>query len=171
MTTFRLPRSLIFLVFAWLAAGTLHAGDVRFPADGSGVLLTLPDGWTTAEDSDGSLKCLSADGDLSFELFPSKNLQDPKANLPEVAQSMAEASGLTGVRTQDGGEKPNPNGTLVAGVVITGKKGEVSYAGVISVITPTKGDFCAFQCFGVKSSLLVNARVMKGIIDSFRAVP
>ena len=168
MTAFRLPRSLVFLVLVWLAVGTLRAGDVKFPADGSGIVLTLPEGWTTTEDSDGSLKCQSPDGDLSFELFPSRNLHDPKANLPEVAQSMAEASGLTDVTTQDGGEKANPQGTMVAGVVLVGKKGDVSYAGVVSVITPTKGDFCAFQCFGVKSTLLVNARVMKSIIDSFR---
>ena len=71
---------------------------------------------------------------------------------------------------QDGGEKPNPNGTKVKGIVVIGKKGDADYAGVVSIITPTQGDPCAFQCFGVKSSLLVNARAMKGIIDSFRTV-
>ena len=158
---------LICLMFG--VAGPLRAGDVRFPADGSSVVLTLPDGWTTAEDKSGVLKCTSADGEFSFELFPSAVLHDPKANLPGVAQSMAEAAGLTDVQTQDGGEKANPNGTKIAGVIILGRKADDAYAGVVSIITPATGDLCAFQCFGTKSVLLVHSKEMARITASFRA--
>ena len=170
MTAFRLSRLLFVLGFAWLAAGPLRAGDVKFPADGSGILLTLPEGWTATEETDGSLKCQSGDHDLTFVLFPNKVLQDNSRELPEIAQSLASGAGLEEITLQDGGEKPNPNGTKVKGIVVTGRKDDAAYAGVVSIITPAQGDACAFQCFGVKSSLLVNARAMKGIIDSFRAV-
>ncbi len=163
MTALRLTRLLFVLSFVWLAAEPLRAGDVKFPADGSGVLFTLPEGWTATEDTDGSLKCLSGDHDLSFVLFPNRVLQDNR-ELPEIAQSLANGAGLEDVTLQDGGEKPNPNGTKVKGIVVTGRKS------VVSILTPTQGDACAFQCFGAKSSLLINARTMKGIIDSFRAV-
>lgn len=169
MTTLRLSRLLVVLGFAWLAAGPLRAGDVKFPADGSGVLFTLPDGWTTVGDADGSLKCQSADGEFFFTLFPNKVLQGPSRELPDIARSMAQFAGLTEVETQDSGEKANPQGTKIAGVIILGKKDDAGYAGVVSVITPTEGDACAFQCFGTKSVLLVHAREMKAITDSFRS--
>ena len=163
MTSLRLLCLLI--VFG---SASLRAGEVKFPADGSGVLLTLPDGWTTAADPDGSLKCQSADGEFSFVLFPNKVLQGASRELPDIARSMAQFAGLTDVETQDGGERPNPQGTHIAGIIVMGKKDDASYAGVVSIITPKTGDACAFQCFGTKSVLLVHSREMKVITDSFR---
>ncbi len=165
-----LVRWMALACLAFGAAGALRAGDLQFPADGSAIALTLPDGWTSAEDKDGSLKCTSADGEFSFELFPSKILHDPKANLAEVAQSLAEAAGLAEVKTQDGGEKANPHGTKITGIIVIGRKGDDAYAGVVSIITPSAGDFCAFQCFGTKSTLLVHSKEMARITASFRAV-
>ena len=163
------PLRLLCLLLV-LGSVRLRAGDVRFPADGSGVLLTLPDGWTTAPDADGSLKCQSADGEFSFVLFPNKVLQGPSRELPDIARSMAEFAGLKEIETQNGGERPNPQGTTIAGIIVMGKKDDADYAGVVSIITPKAGDACAFQCFGTKSVLLVHSREMKAITDSFRSV-
>lgn len=162
------PLRLLCLLFV-LGSVPLRAGDVRFPADGSGVLLTLPDGWTIAPDTDGSLKCQSADGEFSFVLFPNKVLQGPSRELPDIARSMAQFAGLREVKTQESGEKANPQGTNIAGVIVLGKKDDADYAGVVSVITPKEGEACAFQCFGTKSVLLVHSREMKAITDSFRS--
>lgn len=153
-----------------LAVGSLRGGDLRYPADGSGVLLTLPEDWTTAGEADGSLKCQSGDGEFSFVLFPNRVLRGPSRELPDIAQSMAKFAGLADIETQDGGEKVNPNGTRIAGIIVLGKKGGDELAGVVSVITPTEGDACAFQCFGTRSTLLVHSREMKAITDSFRSV-
>ena len=162
----------LFLFLASLllaAAGTLRAGEIKFPADGSSVSLTLPEGWRMSEGDDGSLKCTSGDGELSFDLLPGKILTDPKTNLSEAAEGIGEAAGLKNVRTEDGGEKANANGVKIAGLIVHGWKDNVEYVGVVSILTPPTGEKCAFQCFGTKTALLVHSKDMSRITASFKS--
>ncbi len=160
---------LLLWVFVGLA-GPLRAGEDQFPADGSSVSLTLPEGWTTDEGKDGSLKCTSGDGELSFDLLPGKIITDPQNNLADAAAGLADAAGLKNVTTEDGGEKANPNGVKIAGIIVHGTKDDVEYVGVVSILTPQSGQRCAFQCFGTKTGILVHSKDMAHIIMSFRAV-
>ncbi len=162
-------RWLLLLSFVVLLAGSLRAGEVKFPADGSSVSLTLPEGWTTSENRDGSLRCTSGDGELSFDLLPGRIITDPQTNLADAAAGLADAAGLKNVTTEDGGEKANPNGVKIAGIIVHGTKDEVEYVGVVSVLTPATGERCAFQCFGTKTGILVHSKDMAHITQSFRA--
>ena len=162
-------RCLLLLSLLVGLAGSLRAGEIKFPADGSGVSLTLPDGWTTDEGKDGSLKCTSGDGELSFDLLPGKIITDPQTNLADAAAGLADAAGLKNVTTEDGGEKDNPNGVKIAGIIVHGMKDDVEYVGVVSILTPRNGQRCAFQCFGTKTGILVHSKDMAHITMSFKA--
>ncbi len=173
MIAFHLSRRLLslFLPVAGLilaAVGPLRAGEIKFPADGSSVVLTLPDGWTTSENDDGSLKCTSGDGEFSFDLLPGKIITDPKTNLSEAAEGLGEAAGLKNVQTEDGGEKANANGVKIAGIIVHGWKDDMEYVGVVSILTPETGQKCAFQCFGTKTGILVHSKDMARITASFK---
>ena len=162
---------LVFLpcVGLFLSVGPLRAGEIKFPADGSSVTLTLPDGWTTSEEYDGSLKCTSGDGEFSFDLLPGKIITDPQTDLSDAAAGLASAAGLKNVKTEDGGEKANGNGVKIAGIIVHGWKEDVEYVGVVSILTPPSGQKCAFQCFGTKSGILVHSKDMSRITASFKS--
>lgn len=145
------------------------AGEIKFPADGSSVSLTLPDGWTMKEADDGGLKCTSGDGELSFDLLPGKILTDPKTDLSAAAEGIGEAAGLKNVKTEDGGERANANGVKIAGIIVHGWKDDVEYVGVVSVLSPPNGQKCAFQCFGTKTGLVVHSKEMSRITASFKS--
>ena len=164
-----LPLFLLFVGLTCAAAGPLRAGEIKFPADGSSVILTLPDGWTTNENNDGSLKCTSGDGELSFDLLPGKIITDPKTNLADASAGLADAAGLKNVKTEDGGEKANPNGVKIAGIIVHGMKDDVEYVGVVSILTPQNGEKCAFQCFGTKTGILIHSKDMSRITASFKS--
>ena len=164
-----LPLPLLFLSLTLISVGPLLAAGIKFPADGSSIILTLPDGWTTTEGDDGSLKCTSGDGDFSFDLLPGKILTDPTTNLSEAAEGLGEAAGLKNIRSEDGGEKANPNGVKIAGIIVHGWKEDVEYVGVVSILTPPTGQKCAFQCFGSKSALVVHSKDMSRITASFKS--
>ncbi|MBE7211051.1 MAG: hypothetical protein INR65_08525 [Gluconacetobacter diazotrophicus] len=168
-TRFLSRRCWLLLVLSLVLAGPLRAGETRFPADGTGVSFTLPDGWTTSENRDGSLKCTSGDGELSFDLLPGKIITDPQTNLADAATGLADAAGLKQVTTEDGGEKANPNGVKITGIIVHGMKDDVEYVGVVSILTPPTGERCAFQCFGTKTGILVHSKDMSHITLSFKA--
>ena len=164
-----LPLLLLLGFLVLTAAGPLRAGEIKFPADGSSVVLTLPDGWTTSESNDGSLKCTSGDGEFSFDLLPGKIITDPKTNLAEAAEGLGEAAGLKNVRSEDGGEKANAHGVKIAGIIVHGMKDDVEYVGVVSILTPPTGQKCAFQCFGTKTGILIHSKDMSRITASFKS--
>ena len=49
-----LSRFLSLFAVLLVVAGSARAGEIKFPADGSSVLLTLPDGWKTSEETTGA---------------------------------------------------------------------------------------------------------------------
>ncbi len=164
-----LSRFLSLFAVLLVVAGSARAGEIKFPADGSSVLLTLPDGWKTSEENDGSLKCTSGDGEFSFDLLPGKIITDPQTNLSDAAAGLADAAGLKNVQTEDGGEKANGNGVKIAGIIVHGSKDDVEYIGVVSILTPQTGQKCAFQCFGTKTGILVHSKDMARITASFKS--
>ncbi len=145
-------------------AGSLRAGDVKYPAETPILSVTVPDGWTS-EISKGDLDLTTSDGNVYFSLSTTNNAVklDPKVS----ARKFAEGAGLTDI-TVEANDDEEENGVKKKTAFVTGKKGGTDYYAIVGSITLPDGTKCAIFVLGEKDSMVAHKKELQTIDSSIK---
>lgn len=160
-------RRLLSLALGCLAlvgAGSLRAGDVKYPAETPILSVSVPDGWTS-EISKGDLDLTTSDGNVYFSVSKSNNAAKMEATAS--AKKFAEGAGLTDV-TVDANDDEEDNGVKKKTAFVTGKKNGTDYLAIVGSIILPSGVKCALFILGDKDSMVAHKKELEGIVSSIK---
>ncbi len=165
-----LPSVLALLCLALSTASSLRAADeVKFPADGSSVRFTPPEGWKISHEDDGSIYCTAPDGQYFFALVPGKDhIRDMKNELPGVARTLGDSSKLIDTTGGHSMEGDYHNGLKIIIYSFKGKRDGQDFAVVAAGLVPAKGDMCMLLCVAPQKAQDAHDKEMRAVMRSLK---
>ena len=157
----------VFLALGCLTlgfAGSLRAGDVKYPAETPILKVSVPDGWTS-EISKGDLDLTPAAGTVYCSLSKANNAAKMEATAS--AKKFADGAGLTEV-TVEPNDDEEANGVKKKTAFITGKKNGTDYLAIVGAVTLPDGTKCALFIPGEKDSMVTHKKDLEDIVGSIK---
>ncbi|MEY2565167.1 MAG: hypothetical protein QOH88_3360 [Verrucomicrobiota bacterium] len=146
----------IFTSLALAGARPSADGKVKFPYDTPTFTVEFPAGWTYKADKDGNLDCDPGDNSgytMSILLLPGiHSVNELKAALPKLANSMAGGAKLTDFELGDVETDTNGNNVRFAGIRGDGKVQGIDFVVVVHGFETKKGNFYAIVTAGTKKA-------------------
>jgi hypothetical protein len=168
-STFRrfLPSLLAFLCLGLSTANSLHAADeVKFPADGSGIRFTPPEGWKIGREDDWSLNCTAPDT-FTFSFIEFKESRDMKNEIVEIARTLGDKAKLTDT-TGGHSSEGSRNGLKIFTYTFKGKSDGQACAFTTIGLVPEKGVACVLYCLTPQNGQDAHDKEMRAVLGSLK---
>ena len=151
-------------------AKTSVAGKVKFPSDDPAFTVEFPSGWTCGRDKDGTLNCdPHDDSGWAFSIVPLTAIhseKELKAELPQLAKSMASGARLKVFKMGDLDTTENGSGVRFIGAKGAGKADGMTFVVLANGFEAQKGRFYAMVTAGLEKADEKHANDYEGIAAS-----
>jgi hypothetical protein len=151
-------------------AKTSVAGKVKFPSDDPAFTVEFPSGWTCGRDKDGTLNCdPHDDSGWAFSIVPLTAIhseKELKAELPQLAKSMASGARLKVFKMGDLDTTENGSGVRFIGAKGAGKADGMTFVVLANGFEAQKGRFYAMVTAGLEKADKKHANDYEGIAAS-----